>query len=119
MFLKMPNDTRLAMILYSVQYTVEFGPNTLLRSLLPALLVGEGPPSPSWSPPVPVGEVGDPGAKEEARRMMRAFTPTHTPSASVAAPAAGEGESASVPAQETSQAELVGASASFPAPFQQ
>ncbi|KAJ1438571.1 lycopene cyclase protein-domain-containing protein [Ochromonadaceae sp. CCMP2298] len=119
MFLKMPNDTRLAMMLYAVQYTVQFGPNTLLRSLLPPILLGAGPPEPTWRAPTPAGEVGDPGAKEEARRMMRSFASTPAPAPVVVS----EGENAPAPQAEGEKApapaegELVGA-ASYPAPFQ-
>ena len=71
MFAKMPNPTRLAMVLYAVQYTLKFGPNTLLRSLTPDFLLGGGPPDPSYSPPG--ATIGDEDAKNEARTMMKTF----------------------------------------------
>jgi len=76
LFLKMPNDVRLAMMLYAVQYSFEFGPNVLLRSLLP-ILFGPGPPNNSeWKLPTPAAEFGDPTAKAEARRLIASFTPS-------------------------------------------
>ena len=42
-FMNMPNDVRLAMVLYSVKYTLEYGPGTLLRSISPPLVLGTGP----------------------------------------------------------------------------
>jgi lycopene beta-cyclase len=74
LFVQMPNDVRLAMMLYAIQYTLEFGPATLLRSLTPGFLFGSGPADPSWQP-APV-DIGDVDAKEEARRMMKEFTCT-------------------------------------------
>jgi len=69
LFFKMPNSVRVAIIRYSIEYTIEHGPNTLLRSLLPAF--GSEPESPSWT--APPASVGDVDAKEEARRMMATF----------------------------------------------
>jgi len=75
MFTKMPNPTRLAMVLYSIGYTFKFGPNTLLRSLTPPwFFFGAGPSDPQYSAPPAV--LGDEAAKEEARLMMRGFAPT-------------------------------------------
>ena len=46
LFLKMPNPIRFAIVSYAVIYTLENGPNNLLRSLLP--LLGTGPKPSSW-----------------------------------------------------------------------
>ena len=70
LFAKLPNAVRLAMVLYSTQYTATFGPGTLVRSLTPAALSGEGPAPREWVPPPPDDQVGDPEAKAEARHMM-------------------------------------------------
>ena len=88
LFLKMPNSVRIAMILYSIEYTLQFGPGTLLRSLTPGFLTGNGPAPPnpeevqrkissdSSSGSSSSGRlVGDMEAKEEAKRMMKAFVP--------------------------------------------
>ena len=40
LFLKMPNSVRFGIILYSVLFTLEYGPNSLLRSIIP--LFGQG-----------------------------------------------------------------------------
>ena len=74
MFSKMPPDVGLAMILYSIVYTIKFGPNTLLRSLTPKFLFGAGPSDALYSE-IPK-ELGDAEAKDEARRMMKSFRPT-------------------------------------------
>jgi lycopene beta-cyclase len=74
LFFKMPPDVGLSMVLYSIMYTVKFGPNTLLRSLTPAFLFGAGPSDSVYSD-LPE-TLGDTAAKIEARNMMKAFTPT-------------------------------------------
>ena len=71
LFVKMPNAVRFALILYSIQYTTQFGPNTLARSLSPALLFGRGPQAARWRAPAPTR--GDTAAKEEAAAMQRSF----------------------------------------------
>lgn len=76
MFTKMPNETRLAMMLFAVRYTFKFGPHTLLRSLTPPwFLFGAGPTDPA--PFVgPEKSIGDEEAKSEARRMLKLFKPS-------------------------------------------
>ena len=74
LFLKMPNDVRVAMVLYSALHTLEYGPNTLLRSLVPSIAVGQGPADPRWTAPAVV--LGDDEAKREAREAMKAFEPS-------------------------------------------
>ena len=76
LFLEMPSPVRIAMLLYSIQYTVHFGPGTLLRSLTPRALTGDGPAPPQWAPPTVDSEVGDAEVKAEAREMMKAFRPS-------------------------------------------
>jgi len=90
LFLKMPNEVRVAMILYSIGYTAQYGPNTLLRSLTPDILFGSGPEA--WELPGGLREemqiaqairndavpdnVGDVEAKEEAKKLMADFKKT-------------------------------------------
>lgn len=77
LFLKMPNDVRLAMVLFSIKHSIQFGPNTLIRSLLPQLVLGDGIPGDAEAVWVePPATLGDAEAKEEARRMMKAFKPS-------------------------------------------
>eukprot|EP01038_Epipyxis_sp_PR26KG_P007227 gene7227-9858_t len=72
MFLKMPNSTRLSMMMYAIQYTLEFGPNTLLRSLLPEFINGASAPvDPDWT--APPETIGVTSVKDEARKMMKLF----------------------------------------------
>lgn len=72
LFFKMPMSVRLGIIWYSIVYTFEYGPNTLLRSLTP--LLGQGPSAYAWKPPAT--SVGDLDAKEEARKMISVFKPS-------------------------------------------
>ena len=72
LFLKMPNSVRVAIIAYAVQYTFEFGPSNLVRSITP--LFGNGPNSPTWEPPS--STIGDVAAKDEARKFISDFKPT-------------------------------------------
>ena len=76
MFLKMTNKLRLDMILYSIKYTLEYGPNVLLSSLTPDFLINGGPPDSPWKPPLAVGNIGDEEAKREARLMIKQFIPS-------------------------------------------
>mmetsp|Transcript_6097 Transcript_6097/g.13101 ORF Transcript_6097/g.13101 Transcript_6097/m.13101 type:complete len:111 (+) Transcript_6097:2-334(+) len=78
------------MILYSIGYTAQYGPNTLLRSLTPDILFGSGPEA--WELPGGLREemqiaqairndavpdnVGDVEAKEEAKKLMADFKKT-------------------------------------------
>jgi len=110
LFTKMPNDVRLAMILYSITHTLEYGPNTLLRSLTPTFVLGAGPSDPVWKPPQTI--FGDEPAKEEARLMMRAFNPSATPKASALKSKTGVMEQ---PQQEVQQHEHI--MDALPAPF--
>lgn len=71
MFTKMPNETRLAIILFAITYTLEYGPGTLLRSLTPSFLFGQGPPELDWQPPLV--QMGNIEVKEEAKVMMKMF----------------------------------------------
>lgn len=82
-FLQMPNDVRLAMMLYAVQHVAREGPNVLLRSITPPFLFGEGAedmPSPEVysrnSRIASVSRSGDEAAKSEAVAMMKAFSPS-------------------------------------------
>jgi lycopene beta-cyclase len=79
MFAQMPNDVRMALVRHAVQYTWQYGPNTLLRSLAPSV-AGSKDISESerkYSAQRPAVEERDvPDVKEEARRMMKAFVPT-------------------------------------------
>ena len=75
MFVQLPNEVRLAMILFAIRYTIEYGPNTLLRSLTPSLFFGRGPPDPNYIATRPSKFQGEFEAKEEARNMMKAFRP--------------------------------------------
>jgi len=93
MFGQMPNDVRLAMISYAIRFTFEKGPNVLLRSITPGFIFGAGPPDLKWSPPVPASEYGDPEAKQEAREMIAAFTPSNTVTPS-------DGTASSAPTEE-------------------
>ena len=90
LFLQMPNPVRLAMILYSIEYTLQFGAGTLLRSLTPDWLTGSGPAPPDVSelrkrlenPGSGSRLVGDVEAKQEAKKMMDSFQPTSRKSTS-------------------------------------
>lgn len=75
LFVQMPTDVKLAMILFAIKHTIQFGPNTLLRSLAPDFVFGSVPDDPLWQPPA--ATVGDEGAKTEARDMMRQFAASH------------------------------------------
>lgn len=78
LFFEMPTSVRIAMILFAISHTFTYGPNTLLRSLAPPFIFGEGPKPPSWTDyKVPANQViGDEDAKKEARRMIAAFVPS-------------------------------------------
>lgn len=75
MFLNLPNEVRLRIILYAITFTLQYGPNVLLRSLTPSFLFGDGPPELEWSDSSNVS-VGDEEAKQEARKMIKDFKPT-------------------------------------------
>eukprot|EP01039_Chlorochromonas_danica_P008159 gene8159-9001_t len=74
LFMKMTNASRISMILFAITYTLEYGPNTLFRSLLPAWVFGDGPSDYEWQEVS--DEVGNEQVKAEAREMIRAFVPT-------------------------------------------
>lgn len=74
MFLRMPNDVRVAIMGHAIRYTMHYGPKNLLRSLSPEGVFGSYPPDPIWQAPEVV--LGVPEAKEEAREMMRQFVPS-------------------------------------------
>lgn len=71
LFFQMPTEVKLTMILFAIKHTLEFGPNTLLRSLAPDFLFGGSGDEPLWQPPTRV--LGDDVAKSEARSMIRGF----------------------------------------------
>lgn len=74
LFVRMPADVAIAMVLYSIGYTLQYGPNTLLRSLLPPFTLGNGPLDPRERLELHLkGNDGNVEAKEEAKRMMTAF----------------------------------------------
>ena len=83
LFLEMPNDVKVAMMLYAIKYTLEYGPGTLLRSLTPDFLFGSGPMDELWSD-TESGEVGDISAKNEAREYIRSFEKTGKYKSSIA-----------------------------------
>eukprot|EP00595_Chromulina_sp_UTEXLB2642_P000591 CAMPEP_0196766672 /NCGR_PEP_ID=MMETSP1095-20130614/28448_1 /TAXON_ID=96789 ORGANISM="Chromulina nebulosa, Strain UTEXLB2642" /NCGR_SAMPLE_ID=MMETSP1095 /ASSEMBLY_ACC=CAM_ASM_000446 /LENGTH=312 /DNA_ID=CAMNT_0042130047 /DNA_START=682 /DNA_END=1616 /DNA_ORIENTATION=- len=73
MFFQMPWSVRIAMILFSITHTIQYGPNTLLRSLTPSNLFGDGPEDVN----IQLDSVlGDNEAKQEARSMISQFTPS-------------------------------------------
>ena len=74
LFSKMPNSVRAAMVLYSIKYTAQYGPGTLIRSLTPDFLFGSGP-SEHKSVKLPEN-LGDNEAKVEAKNMMKEFVPS-------------------------------------------
>ena len=74
LFVKMPLQVQLSIMLYAIRFTLEYGPYTLLRSVTPPFLFGTGPGTPAWEPPRM--SLGDEEAKEEARQMMKKFKPT-------------------------------------------
>ena len=73
MFVRMRPPVQLAMMLFAVWHTALYGPNTLLRSVLPGeLFAGDGDDaSDRWAPPPAV--LGDEPAKVEARAMIERF----------------------------------------------
>ena len=75
----MPNDLRVEIIWKSIAFTLEYGPNVLVRSLLP---LGQGPQI-GGEGVAGVGKVGqgkrEKGVKDEAREMMKAFSPSAQP----------------------------------------
>lgn len=90
-FANMPNDVRLAMILYSIKYTAQYGPGTLLRSITPPFVLGTGPADIRsiemyYQQPTVAStrRLGDIRAKDEARIMMKQFVPSGTATPSVA-----------------------------------
>lgn len=86
---KLPIHVSMDMIVHALRYTVEHGPYSVLRSLLPPLLFGNAPRLVEYERDYGHKEVGDVAAKEEARWMMQQFQHHHrhaTPS-SVTSPA--------------------------------
>lgn len=71
LFLQMPTQVKLTMVLFAIKHTFQFGPNTLLRSLGPDFLFGGSIEEPLWQ--APVRTLGDDVAKTEARTMIRKF----------------------------------------------
>lgn len=74
LFVRMPAVVALTMVIFSIKHTIIYGPNTLLRSLVPGFLFGEGSNGPKFNPSF--GPLGDEEAKLEARSMMSKFIPT-------------------------------------------
>lgn len=74
LFVKMQNPVKAAMVLYSIKYTSQYGPGTLIRSLTPDFLFGSGPQT-FKSVKLP-DQLGDFEAKEEAKNMMQKFVPS-------------------------------------------
>lgn len=72
-FVRMPFDVASALVVYAIAYTLKFGPNTLLRSVLPPILFGEGPAPLDYPAIYEATVVGDVDAKQEARTMIQAF----------------------------------------------
>lgn len=71
LFLQMPWKVRIAMVLFAISHTFQFGPNTLLRSLFPEAIFAKDGDDDDVS--VSILPVGEEPAKEEAREMMKAF----------------------------------------------
>lgn len=70
-FFELETEVKITMILFAIKHTLEFGPSTLLRSLLPDFPFWPVEDEPLWQPPpVTVGAVE---AKNEARKMMIEF----------------------------------------------
>jgi len=67
LLVKLPPIVALKLAGGIAQYTSSYGP-PLMRSVTP--LFGE-PPKYTWDAPLPSDDVGDPGAKREARAMMK------------------------------------------------
>lgn len=74
MLSKLPVQVSLEMIAHALRYTVEHGPYSVLRSLLPPVLFGNSPRLVDYDRAYGHSEVvGDMAAKEEARWMMKQF----------------------------------------------
>ena len=71
LFFKMPTEVQITLILFTIKFTIQYGPNVLLRSVVPYLF-GSGPAEPK----LPIAPLGDIEAKEEARRLMKVFHAT-------------------------------------------
>lgn len=74
LFFKMQNPVKAAMVLYSIKYTSQYGPGTLIRSLTPDFLFGSGPKV--FKAEKLPDQLGDIEVKSEARKMMLEFVPT-------------------------------------------
>lgn len=114
-FFQMPNDVRLAMMLYAVQHVARDGPGVLLRSITPPILFGDGeedlPSAQAYaknSRIASTSRTGDDSAKKEAVGMMKAFAPSGTYKVSV-------GDSEALKQEATLSA--LAPSAKAPAPF--
>ena len=59
------------MIFFAIRHVIDYGPNTLLRSLLPDILYGSVDDNYTYIPPVK--SIGEEEAKTEARNMMIKF----------------------------------------------
>ena len=59
------------MIFFAIRHVIDYGPNTLLRSLLPDVLYGSVDDNYTYIPPAK--SLGEEEAKTEARNMMIKF----------------------------------------------
>ncbi len=73
LFTKMPIRVKLTMMLFAINHTLQFGPNTLLRSLLPDFLFGSIVEDSEEHLKSTQHSMGDMLAKNEARDMIKNF----------------------------------------------
>ena len=64
-------QVKLTMIFFAIRHVIDYGPNTLLRSLLPDVLYGSVDDNYTYIPPAK--SIGEEEAKTEARNMMIKF----------------------------------------------
>lgn len=70
-FFELKTEVKICMILFSIKHTYEYGPNTLVRTLLPDFLLWSVEDDPGWQPPPTT--MGAVEAKDEARKMIIEF----------------------------------------------
>eukprot|EP01041_Mallomonas_annulata_P002169 gene2169-4220_t len=75
LFVKMPTEVKLNIMLYAIKNSFEYGPNILLRSVTPPFLFGSGPSDPTYVSISSESSIGDMEVKDEARTMMKEFKP--------------------------------------------
>ena len=112
------------MIFFAIRHVIDYGPNTLLRSLLPDILYGSVDDNYTYIPPVKI--LGEEEAKTEARNMMIKFAQNKLENkrenkAKLSGKSSGEkekevkvGQLSTNSERELDLSELVGA---YPAPF--